>query len=50
MVGEDLEGVLTSQVQGGEDGQETLGGEQEAYNQEVVRRSAFRLILEQLDY
>ena len=36
MVGDDLEGVLTSQVQGGEDGQETLGGEQEEYRQEEV--------------
>ena len=41
MVGDDLEGVLTSQVQGGEDGQETLGGEQEEYRQGEVRRSAF---------
>ena len=29
MVGDDLEGVLTAQVEGGEDGQETLRGEQE---------------------
>ena len=37
MVGDDLEGVLTSQVQGGEDGKERLGGEQEEYSQEEVR-------------
>ena len=41
MVGDDLEGVLTAQVEGGEDGQETLRGEQEEYRQEEVRRSAF---------
>ena len=29
MVGDDLEGVLTAQVEGGEDGQETLRDEQE---------------------
>ena len=40
MVGDDLEGVLTLQVEGGEDGQETLRGEQEEYEQEEVRRSA----------
>ena len=40
MVGDDLEGVLTAQVEGGEDGQETLRGEQEEYRQEEVRRSA----------
>ena len=39
MVGDDLEGVLTAQVEGGEDGQETLRGEQEEYRQEEVRRS-----------
>ena len=39
-MGDDLEGVLTSQVQGGEDGQETLGGEQEEYGHEEVRRTA----------
>ena len=27
MVGDDLEGVLSAQVEGGEDGQEKLGGE-----------------------
>ena len=37
MVGDDLEGVLTAQVEGGEDGQETLRGEQEEYRQEEVR-------------
>ena len=40
MVGDDLEGVLTAQVEGGEDGQETLRGEQEEYRQEIVRRSS----------
>ena len=34
MVGDDLEGVLTAQVEGGEDGQETLRDEQEEYRQE----------------
>ena len=29
MVGDDLEGVLTAQVEGGEDGQEKLRDEQE---------------------
>ena len=37
MVGDDLEGVLTAQVEGGEDGQETLRDEQEEYRQEEVR-------------
>ena len=45
MVGDDLEGVLTAQVEGGEDGQETLRGEQEEYRQEEVRRSAVYLIM-----
>ena len=40
MVGDDLEGVLAAQVEGGEDGQETLRGEQEEYSQEKVRRTA----------
>ena len=40
MVGDDLEGVLTAQVEGGEDGQETLRDKQEEYRQEEVRRSA----------
>ena len=40
MVGDDLEGVLIARVEGGEDGQETLRGEQEEYRQEEVRRSA----------
>ena len=40
MVGDDLEGVLTAQVEGGEDGQETLRGEQEEYRQEDARRTA----------
>ena len=44
MVGDDLEGVLTAQVEGGEDGQETLRGEQEEYRQEEVRRSAALII------
>ena len=39
MVGDDLEGVLTAQVEGGEDGQETLRGEQEEYGKEEVRRT-----------
>ena len=43
MVGDDLEGVLTAQVEGGEDGQETLRGEQEEYRQEQTRRSAIIL-------
>ena len=37
MVGDDLEGVLTAQVEGGEDGQETLRDEQEEYGKEEVR-------------
>ena len=45
MVGDDLEGVLTAQVEGGEDGQETLRGEQDEYRQEEVRRSAVYLIM-----
>ena len=44
MVGDDLEGVLTAQVEGGEDGQETLRGEQEEYRQEEGRITA-RLII-----
>ena len=40
MVGDDLEGVLPVQVEGGEDGQETLRGEQEEYGKEEVRKSA----------
>ena len=43
MVGDDLEGVLTAQVEGGEDGQETLRDEQEEYRQEEVRRTASML-------
>ena len=39
MVGDDLEGALTAQVEGGEDGQETLRDEQEEYRQEEVRRT-----------
>ena len=38
MVGDDLEGVLTSQVQGGEDGQETPRCEQEEYRYRKIRR------------
>ena len=41
MVGDYLEGVLTAQVEGGEDGQETLRGEQEEYRQEEVRRITY---------
>jgi len=41
IVGDDLEGVLNAQ--GGEDGQETLRGEQEEYRQEKVRRSAMSM-------
>ena len=44
MVGDDLEGVLTVQVDGGEYGQETLSGEQEEYRQEEVRRIASKLL------
>ena len=40
MVGDDLEEALTPQVECGEDGQETLRGEQEEYRQEEVRRTA----------
>ena len=40
MVGDDLEGVLTAQVEGGEDGQEKLRGKQEEYRQEEIRRTA----------
>ena len=40
MVGDDLEGFLTAQVEGVEDGQEKLRGEQKTYRQEEVRRSA----------
>ena len=50
MVGDDLEGVLTAQVEGGEDGQETLRGEQEEYRQEMVKRSdVINLIMNQLE-
>ena len=44
MVGDDLEGVLTAQVEGGEDGQETLRGEQEEYRREEVRSAGFLII------
>ena len=44
-MGDDLERVLTSRVQGGEDGQEILGGEQEENSQEEVRRAAIFLIM-----
>ena len=37
---DDLERVLASQVEGGEDGQQTLWGEQEANSQWEVRRAA----------
>ena len=40
MVCDDLEGVLTASVEGGEDGQQTLRGEQMEYRQEEVRRTA----------
>ena len=43
MVGDDLEGVLTSQVQGGEDGQETLRGKKDAYREGEVRREAMNV-------
>ena len=39
-MGDDLEGAFTAEVEGGEDGQETLRGEQEEYRQEEVRRTA----------
>ena len=45
MVGDDLEGVLTAQVEGGEDGQETLRGEQEEYTYGEVRTAGFILLL-----
>ena len=52
MVGDDLEGVLTAQVEGGEDGQETLRDEQEEYGQKEVRRSAvaWLIIIELFNY
>ena len=39
MVSDDLEGTLSAQFEGGEDGQETLRDEQEEQRQEEVRRS-----------
>ena len=42
-MGDDLEGVLTSQVQGGGDGQDTLGGKQEEYGQDVVRSADLKV-------
>ena len=48
---DDLDGALTVQVEGGEDGQETLRGEQEEYRQEEVRRSyEVFLIKERINY
>ena len=44
MMSDDLEGVRTAQVEGGEDGQETLRGEQEEYRQEEVSSSVFVLV------
>ena len=44
MVGDDLEGVLIAQVEGGEDGQKTLRGEQEECRQEEVSSSVFVLV------
>ena len=40
MVGDDLQGVLTAQVEGGEDCQGTLRDEQEEKRQEEARRTA----------
>ena len=40
MMGDDLEGGLTAKIDGGEDGQETLRGEQEEQRQEEVRSTA----------
>ena len=40
MIGDDLEGVPTVQVEGGEDGQEILRNEQEARRQKEVRKAA----------
>ena len=37
MVGDDLEGVLTAQVEGEEDSKDPLRGKQEEYRQEEVR-------------
>ena len=45
MVGDDLEGGLTAQVEGGEDGQETLRGEQEDNRQEEVRMTALVFLI-----
>ena len=46
MVGDDLEGGLPAQVEGGEDGQETLRGEQEKYRQEEGRRTTLSWLKE----
>ena len=40
MVGNDLEGALTAQVEGGEDGQKKLRDEQEEYRREELRTEA----------
>ena len=40
MVSDDLEGTLSAQFEGGEDGQETLRDEQEEQRQEEVRSTA----------
>ena len=45
MVGDDLKGALTAQVDGGEDGQKTLRGEQERYTYGEVRTAGFILLL-----
>ena len=45
MVGDDLEGVLTAQVEGGEDGQETLRGEQEENGKEERILTIVKLII-----
>ena len=46
MVGDDLEGVLTAQVEGGEDDQETLRDEQEEYKEEIflIMNGSIRII------
>ena len=44
MVEDDLEELLRAQGEGGEDGQETLRGEQEEYRQEESRSAGFLII------
>ena len=44
MLGDDLEGTLTAKVEDGEDGQETLGGEQEGYTKSEFGKAGIILL------